>query len=125
MHSSKNKATNWFRVALKLGLLATDATVWVALNRALSERGDSHDTLRTRQAEADLRARLGPSRFATLLTGIGIGVGVGMLFAPVSGKEARSVIREKAEDVRDKWNDATAWAGLGAPTSRRTGTYAD
>ena len=125
MRASRSKTTNWFRFALKLGLLATDATVWLALNRALSEREDTRDSLRIRKAAADLRPRRGTSRFGILLTGIGIGAGLGMLVAPVSGQRARSAIRDKAEDVRDKWNGVAAWAGLGSPMSRRTGTYAD
>ena len=52
---------------------------------------------------------------------------IGMLFAPVSGEEARGVIREKASDVKDKWDDVAAWAGLGSSQMprRSTGTYAD
>jgi len=124
MSSSRKKATNWVRFAMKLGLLATDATVWLALNRALSEKEDSRESLRTKTASA-IGAPRRKSHFATLLAGVGIGVGLGMLLAPVTGEEARTAIREKAEDVKDKWNDVAAWAGLGAPVGRRTGTYAD
>jgi hypothetical protein len=113
---------------MKLGLLATDATVWASMNHLLTEREDVNDARHLRQkVSTNLAPRRGRSHFSTLLTGIGIGVGIGMLFAPVSGEEARGVIREKATDVKDKWDDVAAWAGLGSsPMPRRsTGTYAD
>jgi hypothetical protein len=124
--SRRPKATNWFRFILKLGLLATDATVWASMNRLLSEREDASDARHMREkVSANLAGTRRGSRFPTLLTGIGIGVGIGMLFAPVSGQEARGVIRDKASDVKEKWDDVAAWAGLGSPNMRRTGTYAD
>src|SRR5215467_7506309 len=84
MDASRN-ATNWVRFMLKLGLLATDASVWLALNRMLSERPYTSDTVRMREKRAaSLGPRRGPSRFKTLLTGVGIGVGLGLLFAPMS-----------------------------------------
>jgi|SRR5689334_24556026 len=123
--TKRHTGTNWVRFFLKLGLLATDATVWASMNHLLSERGDAQ---RLRQkVSANLAPRRGRSHFSTLLTGIGIGLGIGMLFAPVSGEEARGVIREKASDVKDKWDDVAAWAGLGSSQMprRSTGTYAD
>ena len=126
--NKRNKSTNWVRFFFKLGLLATDATVWASMNHLLTEREDASDPRRLRQkVSANLAPRRGRSHFSTLLTGIGIGVGIGMLFAPVSGEEARTVIRDKASDVKDKWDDVAAWAGLGSSSMprRSTGTYAD
>lgn len=126
--NKRNKGTNWVRFFLKLGLLATDATVWASMNHLLTEREDSSDPQRLRQkVSANVAPRRSRSHFSTLLTGIGIGVGIGMLFAPVSGEQARTVIRDKASDVRDKWDDVAAWAGLGSSQMprRSTGTYAD
>lgn len=124
--TKRHKANNWFRFFLKLGLLATDATVWASMHNLLSEREDASDVRRMREkVSGNLAPRRGRSRFPTLLTGIGIGLGIGILFAPVSGEEARSVIRDKASDVKEKWDDVAAWAGLGSPQVRRTGTYAD
>jgi YtxH-like protein len=126
--TKRHTGTNWVRFFLKLGLLATDATVWASMNHLLSEREDAGDAQRLRQkVSANLAPRSGRSHFSTLLTGIGIGLGIGMLFAPVSGEEARGVIREKASDVKDKWDDVAAWAGLGPSQMPRrfTGTYAD
>jgi len=126
--TKRHTGTNWVRFFLKLGLLATDATVWASMNHLLSEREDASDAQRLRQkVSANLAPRRAGSHFSTLLTGIGIGLGIGMLFAPVSGEEARGVIREKASDVKDKWDDVAAWAGLGPSQMprRSTGTYAD
>ena len=126
--TKRHTGTNWVRFFLKLGLLATDATVWASMNHLLTEREDAGDAQRLRQkVSANLAPRRGRSHFSTLLTGIGIGLGIGMLFAPVSGEEARGVIREKASDVKDKWDDVAAWAGLGPSQMprRSTGTYAD
>ena len=124
-----NKTKNWIRYALKIGLLATDATVLTSIGRMLSERYDAHDVLRPRERlAAELGNRTGWSHTSTLLTGVGIGIGLGMLFAPVSGQEARSTIRDKAVGVREKMSDAAAWAGLGPQSESRrqsTGTYAD
>ena len=117
-------STNWVRFALKLGLLATDAAVWSSVNRMLSDREQGPAPVRANVSVEPDRRR-GRSHFWTLVTGAALGVGVGMLLAPVSGEEARSTLREKAGDVRDKWNDMTAWAGGFASSQRRTGTYAD
>lgn len=123
------KTKNWIRFALKLGLLATDATVLASIGRMLTERNDSSEALRPRERLAsDLRAKNGWSHASTLLVGVAVGVGVGMLFAPVSGEQARSTIRDTALDVRDKVSNMAAWAGRIGPTSasrRSTGTYAD
>ena len=122
----RKQATNWFRFALKLGLIATDAAVWASFNRMLSDREEGSTRLRENISD-DLGRRRGRSHFWTLLTGAAIGVGVGMLLAPTSGEEMRSTLRDKAIDVRDKWNDVAAWAGgFGfSQQERSTGTYAE
>jgi hypothetical protein len=119
---------NWFRFAMKLGLLATDAALWSSLARMLSERDDARDPLRPRQRLAvDLQGHRDWSRAATLLTGVGIGVGLGMLFAPMSGEQVRLAIRDTASNVKNKMDDVADWAGRRSSSiSRRsTGTYAD
>ena len=40
-------------------------------------------------------------RIGWLLIGAGVGAGIALLYAPVSGEEARKLIRRKAEDARD------------------------
>lgn len=119
---------NWARFALKLGLLATDASVLGALGRMLTERNDAHETLRPRERLiTDLHSHRGWSHTSTLLLGFGIGVGVGMLFAPVSGEQARNAIREKATNVRERVTEVALWAGRNEPPAgrRSTGTYAE
>lgn len=40
-------------------------------------------------------------RVGWLLIGAAVGAGIALLYAPVSGKETRKLIRRKAEDARD------------------------
>jgi hypothetical protein len=119
---------NWIRFALKLGLLATDAKVLSSIGRMLTEREDPNEVLRPRERfSADVNVKRGWSHASTLFVGFAIGVGVGMLFAPVSGEEARNAIRDRAQDVREKVSDVAAWAGSSGPSTMRrsTGTYAE
>jgi hypothetical protein len=120
---------NWIRFAFKLGLLATDASVLAAIARMLTERNDASEPLRPRERlAADLQAQRGWSHGSTLLVGLAVGAGVGMLFAPVSGEEARTAIRDQAVNVRDRVSGAAVWASRLGPSStyrRSTGTYAD
>src|SRR5689334_262289 len=92
---------NWFRFALKLGLLATDAAVWTSVARMLSDRDEATDFRRE-----NLASNLSPNRrwshASTLFIGVAIGVGVGMLFAPVSGEQARNTLRDTATDLKEK-----------------------
>jgi hypothetical protein len=124
---NRKKTTDWLRFALKCGLLATDASVWAAIGNFLSERSDDvHDAFsRTENLAVGVRNQRRWSHATTLLSGIGIGVGVGMLLAPVSGRRARGVIRDKAADIKNKVTDVADWAGRMAPQGGRTsGTYA-
>jgi hypothetical protein len=122
---------HWFRFAMKLGLLATDAALWSSLARMLSDREDSRNAARLREHSSyDLqtrRAERGWSHASTLLTGVGIGVGLGILFAPMSGEQARLAIRDTAVSFKSKMDDVVDWAGRRAPqvNRRSTGTYAD
>ena len=130
MSACKRRANkqNWFRFAMKLGLLATDAALWSSLARMLSERGEARDPLRPRQRPAmDLQAGRGWSRASTLLTGVGIGVGLGLLFAPMSSEQVRLAIRDTASTVKNKIDDVADWAGRRSSSLSRswTGNYAD
>ena len=64
---------------------------------------------------------------STLFIGVAIGVGVGMLFAPVSGEQARKTIRDTAQDVKDKVGNMSGWGTHSSSTASRrsTGTYAE
>jgi hypothetical protein len=117
---------NWFRFALKFGLLATDAAVWTSIARMLSDRDDATE-LRRENLASNLSPTRGWSHASTLFIGVAIGVGVGMLFAPVSGEQARNTLRDTATDLKEKVTNASSWAGRGPSTasSRSTGTYAE
>lgn len=117
---------NWVRFAMKLGLLATDAAVWSSIARMITERDEPGD-LRREHLESALSPKRGWSHASTLFIGVAIGVGVGMLFAPVSGEQARNTIRETAQDMKEKVGNMS---GLGTRNSstagrRSTGTYAE
>ncbi len=126
-YRSRPNRQHWFRFAMKLGLLATDAALWSSLARMLSERHDARDPLRPRQHLAvDLQTRRGWSHASTLLTGVGIGLGLGLVFAPMSGEQARLAIRDSAVTLKNRMDDVVDWAGRRPyRVSRSTGTYAD
>jgi hypothetical protein len=109
-------AKQWARFAMKIGLFVTDTKLWSAVNEQLRERAeDISESMRGTYKETSSRldnaqaALRGQTHWfgSTLgfLGGIGIGVGLGMLLAPVSGEEARSVIRGKASVVKNKVTD--------------------
>jgi YtxH-like protein len=117
---------NWARFAMKLGLLATDAAVWSSIARMITDRDEATDIRRERIA-SKLSPNRGWSHASTLFIGVAIGVGVGMLFAPVSGEQARNTIRDTAQDMKEKVGNISGW-GTGGPSNasrRSTGTYAE
>jgi len=106
--------------------------LWAAINDRVKERAeDVGDTMKQKFEETtdrldDLRnAWQGNNDWVvpvmSFVGGVGVGVGVGMLFAPVSGREARAVLRDKAADVKSKVNDIAGGAGKFRP-ARATGT---
>lgn len=122
---------------MKIGLFLTDAKLWSALNHRLRERAENiGDSMRDTYEEATDRwddaqyALHGHSHWVGstigFLGGVGVGIGLGMLLAPVSGEEARSVLRDKATGVRNKVTDfATGSSGStqyrSTPVSTGTG----
>lgn len=125
--AKRKNAKNWVRFALKCGLLATDASVWAAMHHLLDEgSGKMQSALDRADRLGEENARRSWSRGSTLLVGIGIGVGLGLLFAPVSGEEARDAIRDTASNVRTRVGDVAAWAGRrNSFTGRSYATYAN
>lgn len=104
-------AKQWTRFALKWGLLLTDTQLWEALNEQLREGANEVSNVVKRRYEkaADRLQDRRPSTSAgwlsptaTFLGGVGLGIGLGVMFAPVSGDEARAVIRDKVVDIKNK-----------------------
>jgi hypothetical protein len=135
----QSKAQQWLRFAMKFGLLLTDAKMWEAVNEQLRERAeDVKGAVRERYEDAADRihgahnalhgTRDWVTPTASFLGGIGIGVGLGILFAPVSGDEARAALRERAVDVKNRVSDFAAGASrFGSPgtSTPATGTDGD
>lgn len=132
----RNTASKWARFALKVGLLLTDTKLWSSLSNQLrdhaSDWGDGvrsgYDETMDRMQDAGdaLRGRNhGLSSAVSFMGGLGIGVGLGMIFAPVSGEETRSVIRDKVVDMKNKVSDVAASARARAMESAGTGTLGD
>jgi gas vesicle protein len=118
----RSTAKQWARMAMKVGLLLTDMKLWSTLSDQLKERaGDVRDNFRDNFKDryddtADRIQNAGSalrgennwvSPVASFVGGVGVGIAVGMLFAPVSGEEARAVIRDRARDVGSKVNEMT------------------
>jgi len=114
----RSTAKQWARLAMKTGLLLTDMKLWSALSDQLKDHaGDLRDVFKDRYEDTtdriqDARSALrGGSNWvspvAGFVGGVGVGIAVGMLFAPVSGEEARAVIRDRARDVGNKVNEMT------------------
>jgi hypothetical protein len=111
----------WARLAMKLGLIATDAKVWSGVNRQLRQgANDVNDVIRRKFGETTDRLNSARveirshsdwlARVTSLLAGVGIGMGVGMLLAPTSGDDMRAALRDKVSDVKNNVGDIAARA---------------
>ena len=128
----------WARLAMKVGLIATDAKIWSMMNEHLRRSADDVNTVfrrkfgettdRLNDARVELRTH-GDwlARMTSLLAGVGIGVGVGMMLAPASGEETRAAIRDKVTDVKNNVGDfASRGDRVRSPNDiRATGTIGD
>ena len=114
----RSTAKQWARLAMKMGLLLTDMKLWSTLNDQLKERaGDVRDVFKERYEDTADRIQDAGSALrgennwispvASFVGGVGVGIAVGMLFAPVSGEEARAAIRERARDVGSRVDQMT------------------
>jgi gas vesicle protein len=130
----ENAATKWARFALKFGLALTDAKLWADVRDRLQDSAETaRDEVRRKYDEgadrlqAANRALQGRNQWVaptlSFLGGVGLGVGVGILFAPVSGEEARTALRDRVVDIKDKVGGAAADAvGTYSAAAKRAAT---
>ena len=55
-----------------------------------------------------------------LVLGVAIGVGIGMLYAPQSGAQTRSMLKEKAAELSDRAEEFAENVREGAASAKRT-----
>jgi gas vesicle protein len=132
----RNTAAKWGRFALKVGLLLTDAKLWSSISNQLRDRasdlGDGvrnryDDTMdRVQDASDAFRGRNhGLSSAVGFIGGLGLGLGLGIIFAPVSGEETRSAIRDRVVDMKNKMSDMAVGVRARGMESSGTGTLGD
>jgi hypothetical protein len=124
-------AKDWARLAMKFGLVLTDAQLWAAINNHIRDRAEEASAavrekfdVATDRLDHARRSLSGQPDWAVLgvsfLGGLGVGIGLGMLFTPVSGRQARAAIRGSAADIGNKVSDFASGAAR-----RTTGTDGD
>jgi gas vesicle protein len=112
-HGLRNGTRNWARIAMKLGLLATDPRVWEDVSERLSARmEDMSDAVKDRYDEGvsrlkDAHAALhGRNHWVAptvgFIGGAALGAGVALLFAPRSGEETREALQDAAMDMKER-----------------------
>jgi hypothetical protein len=129
----QSAAAKWARLALKCGLLLTDSKTWETVADQVRDRADDvgdevkrryeDQAERLHEAGRALRGRnhwVAPTM--NFLGGIGLGIGLGVLFAPTSGEETRTALREKVVNIKNKVGDMAAGLDRGSIRSSATGT---
>lgn len=102
----KKQTKDWARLAMRAGLLLTDAKLWSAVQNQMRDRADDitdainekYEDATTRLSDASdaLRGRSQWPSWASFLLGIGIGTGVGILVAPRSIEKVRDAFKQRA-----------------------------
>jgi gas vesicle protein len=102
----RKRTKDWARLAMRAGLLLTDAKLWSAIQNQMHDRVDDiSDALNEKYEDASDRlsnasdALRGGSQWpswGTFLVGVGIGTGIGLLVAPTSRDRVRRAFNERA-----------------------------
>jgi hypothetical protein len=102
----RKRTKDWARLAMKAGLLITDAKLWSAIQSQMRDRADEmseainekYEDASTRLSDAGdaLRGRRGWPNWGTFLLGVGIGTGIGFLVAPTSIEKVRNAFNDEA-----------------------------
>ena len=102
----RNRRTkDWARLAMRAGLLLTDAKLWSAVQNQMRDHADGisdainekYEDASSRLANASdaLRGRSQWPSWGSFLLGVGIGTGIGYLVAPTSFEKVRNAFNEK------------------------------
>jgi hypothetical protein len=103
----RNKRTkDWARLAMRAGLLLTDAQLWSAVQNQMRDRADEmNSAINEKYADASdrlsnasdaLRGRSQWPSWGSFLLGVGIGTGIGILVVPTSIEKVRNAWSERA-----------------------------
>jgi hypothetical protein len=103
----RNKRTkDWARLAMRAGLLLTDAKLWSVVQNQMRDRADEmNSAINEKYADASdrlsnasdaLRGRSQWPSWGSFLLGVGIGTGIGILVAPTSIEKVRNAWSERA-----------------------------
>jgi hypothetical protein len=102
----KKQTKDWARLAMRAGLLLTDAKLWSALQNQMRDRADGvSEAINEKYEDASerlsnagdaLRGRSQWPSWGSFLLGVGIGTGIGYLVAPTSLEKVRNAFNEKA-----------------------------
>jgi hypothetical protein len=107
MNMMRNKRTkDWARLAMRAGLLLTDAKLWSAVQNQMRDRADEmSDAINEKYEDASerlsnagdaLRGRSQWPGWGSFLLGVGIGTGIGYLVAPTSIDKVRNAFNDRA-----------------------------
>jgi len=114
----------WARLALRCGLLFTDAKLWESIRGQLRDRVDdmgsemkrryAHTSDRLDRAQDAYEGGANWAAAAGFLGGVGVGVGLGLLLAPASGQETRTAIRNQVVSFKKRAEEAVESSPLRA-----------
>ena len=101
----RKQTKDWARLAMRAGLLLTDAKLWSAVQNQVRDRvGDVSDAINEKYEDASerladandaLRGRNRWPSWGTFLIGVGVGGGVAMLLKPGSIEKVREAFSDQ------------------------------